>query len=121
MYKKVIDLLIGMGGVEKERVAINLAKHHPSIFLKMCEEEVKKESLDNNCVAIVNDIMAGRIVEGIKHIHLHWGFDLKASKDIADAFRGRGGFGLVLSERQEDVLQQLIKTHGKLRFAALAQ
>lgn len=60
MYKEVIDKLLSMGGVEKERVAINLAKHHPSIFLKMCEEEVKKEPLDNNIVFIINAINDGR-------------------------------------------------------------
>lgn len=76
MYKKAIDLLIGMGYVEKEKLAVELAKHHPSIFIKLVEGNGKEEEvmLDNNSVFILNTLNAGRRVDAAKCIRKYWGY-----------------------------------------------
>ena len=96
MYKKAIDLLIGMGNVEKEKLAVELAKHHPSIFIKLVEGDVKEEEvkLDNNIVFIVKDLNAGRLGPAVKGIREYWGHDLKESYDIAKVYDGYKGIFL---------------------------
>lgn len=107
MYKEVIEKLLSMSGVEKERVAINLAKRHPSIFLKMCEEEVKKEGvmLDNNIVFILNTLNAGHRVDAAKGIREYWGYDLNESLDIAKVYDGDKN--ILLSPAQTATLNKL--------------
>lgn len=107
MYKKVIDKLLSIGGVEKERVAINLAKHHPSIFLKMCEEERKEEEvmLDNNIVFIINALIDGRRVEAVRGIRDYFGHGLLEAFEIVKVYEGDKGS--LLSHDQTATLNEL--------------
>ena len=106
MYKKAIDLLIGMGNVEKEKLAVELAKHHPSIFIKLVEGKGKEEEgmLDNNIVFIVNALNEGRRVDAIKGIREYWDYGLKEALDIAKAYDGEDIF---LSHAQKATLNKL--------------
>lgn len=90
MYKKAIDLLIGMGNVEKEKLAVELAKHHPSIFIKLVEGKGKEEEvmLDNNIVFIINALDAGRRWDAVKGIREYWGHDPEESYDITMVYHG---------------------------------
>ena len=90
MYKKAIDLLIGMGNVEKEKLAVELAKHHPSIFIKLVEGKGKEEEemLDNNIVFIINALDAGLRWDAVKGIREYWGHDPKESYDITLVYHG---------------------------------
>ena len=107
MYKKAIDLLIGMGNVEKEKLAVELAKHHPSIFIKLVEGKVKEEEvmLDNNIVFIINAIHAGRRVDAVKGIREYWGYDLEESLEIVKVFEGDKD--IFLSHAQTATLNKL--------------
>ena len=107
MYKEVIDKLLSMGSVEKERVAINLAKHHPNIFLKMCEEEGKEEEvmLDNDIVFIINALNAGRRVDAAKGVREYWGHDFHDSLDIVKVYDGDKD--IILSPAQTATLNKL--------------
>ena len=91
MYKKAIDLLIGMGNVEKEKLAVELAKHHPSIFIKLVEGKGKEEEevmLDNDIVFIINALNAGRRWDAVKGIREYWGHDFHDSLDIVKVYDG---------------------------------
>ena len=92
MYKKAIDLLIGMGNVEKEKLAVELAKHHPSIFIKLVEGKGKEEEeevmLDNNIVFIINAINAGRRVDAVKGLREYFGHNFKESIEIVNVYNG---------------------------------
>ena len=90
MYKKAIDLLIGMGNVEKEKLAVELAKHHPSIFIKLVEGKGKEEEvmLDNNIVFIINALNAGRRGDAVRGIQEYWGHDFHDSLDIVKVYDG---------------------------------
>ena len=107
MYKKAIDLLIGMGNVEKEKLAVELAKHHPSIFIKLVEGKGKEEEvmLDNDIVFIINALNAGRQADAIKGIREYWGHDLKGSIDIVKVYDGYKG--IFLSHAQMATLNKL--------------
>lgn len=96
MYKKAIDLLIGMGNVEKEKLAVELAKHHPSIFIKLVEGKGKEEEvmLDNNIVFIINAIDAGNWVDAIKGIRDYFGHGPNGSLDIVKVYDGYKGIFL---------------------------
>ena len=104
MYKKVIDLLIGMGNVEKEKLAVELAKHHPSIFIKLVEgkEEVM---LDNNIVFIINTINAGRRVDASKGIREYFEHGVQESHEIVRVYCGDKD--IILSHAQKDTLNKL--------------
>lgn len=90
MYKKAIDLLIGMGNVEKEKLAVELAKHHPSIFIKLVEGKGKEEEamIDSNIVFIINTLNAGRRVDAAKGIREYCGHDFQDSLDIVKVYDG---------------------------------
>ena len=90
MYKKAIDLLIGMGNVEKEKLAVELAKHHPSIFIKLVEGKGKEEEvmLDNNIVFIISALNTGRRVDAIKGVRDYLGHSISESLDIVKAYDG---------------------------------
>ena len=90
MYKKAIDLLIGMGNVEKEKLAVELAKHHPSIFIKLVEVRGKEEEvmLDNDIVFIISAFNTERRVDAIKGIRDYFGHDINESLEIAKAYDG---------------------------------
>ena len=107
MYKKAIDLLIGMGNVEKEKLAVELAKHHPSIFIKLVEGKGKEEEvmLDNNIVFIINALNAGRRVDAAKGIQEYWGHDFHDSLDIVKVYDGYKD--ILLSPAQTATLNKL--------------
>ena len=107
MYKKVIDLLIDMGNVEKEKLAVELAKHHPSIFIKLVEGKGKEEEvmLDNNIVFIINDLNAGRRVNAVKGIRDYFGHDINESLEIVKVYDG--DYDLFLSHAQKTTLNNL--------------
>ena len=107
MYKKAIDLLIGMGNVEKEKLAVELAKHHPSIFIKLVEGKGKEEEvmLDNDIVFIINALNAGRRVDAAKGIHEYWGHDFHDSLDIVKVYDGDKD--ILLSHAQRATLNKL--------------
>lgn len=107
MYKKAIDLLIGMGNVEKEKLAVELAKHHPSIFIKLVEGKGKEEEvmLDNNIVFIINAINTGRRVDAIKSIRDYWGHSLKEAHEIVNVYAGDKD--IFLSHAQTATLNKL--------------
>ena len=90
MYKKAIDLLIGMGNVEKEKLAVELAKHHPSIFIKLVEGKGKEEEamFDNNIVFIISALNTGRRVDAIKGIRDYFGHGLNESLEVAKVYDG---------------------------------
>ncbi len=90
MYKKAIDLLIGMGNVEKEKLAVELAKHHPSLFIKLVEGKGKEEEemLDNNVITIINALNASRQVAAIKGIRDYFGHSLDAALEIVKVYVG---------------------------------
>ena len=90
MYKKAIDLLIGMGNVEKEKLAVELAKHHPSIFIKLVEGKGKEEEvmLDNNIVFIISALNTGRRVDAIKGIRDYFGHGINESLEIVKVYDG---------------------------------
>lgn len=91
MYKKAIDLLIGMGNVEKEKLAVELAKHHPSIFIKLVEGKGKEEEevmFDNDVVFIINALNAGRRWDAVERIREYWGHDPEESYDITMVYHG---------------------------------
>ena len=119
MYKKVIDLLIGMGNVEKEKLAVELAKHHPSIFIKLVEGKGKEEEvmLDNDIVFIINALNAGRRIEGIRGVMSYFQYGLKEAYDVERAFRGEDVF---LSSLQKLAVEKLTNTNKVLKFADLA-
>ena len=107
MYKKAIDLLIGMGNVEKEKLAVELAKHHPSIFIKLVEGKGKEEEvmLDNDIVFIINALNAGRRVDAAKGIREYWGHDFPDSLDIVKVYDGYKD--ILLSPAQTATLNKL--------------
>lgn len=107
MYKKAIDLLIGMGSVEKEKLAVELAKHHPSIFIKLVEGKGKEEEemLDNDIIFIINALNAGAAGAAVKGIQEYWGYDLKESLDIVKVYDGDKG--IYLSYAQMATLNKL--------------
>ena len=107
MYKKAIDLLIGMGNVEKEKLAVELAKHHPSIFIKLVEGKGKEEGvmLDNDIVFIINALNAGRRVDAAKGIREYWGHDFHDSLDIVKVHDGYKD--ILLSLAQTETLNKL--------------
>lgn len=107
MYKKAIDLLIGMGNVEKEKLAVELAKHHPSIFIKLVEGKGKEEEvmLDNDIVFIINALNAGRRVDAAKGIQEYWGHDFHDSLDIVKVYDGYKD--ILLSPAQTATLNRL--------------
>ena len=90
MYKKAIDLLIGMGNVEKKKLAVELAKHHPSIFIKLVGGKGKEEEvmLDNNIVFIINDLDAGALGAAVRGIRDYFGHGLNETLDIVKAYNG---------------------------------
>lgn len=107
MYKKAIDLLIGMGNVEKEKLNSELTKHHPSIFIKLVEGKGKEEEvmLDSNIVSIIKALDAGLRVYAVKGIREYWGHDLKGSLDIVKVYYGYKG--IPLSPAQTTTLNKL--------------
>lgn len=107
MYKKAIDLLIGMGNVEKEKLAVELAKHHPSIFIKLVEGKGKKEEvmLDNNIVFIINALNAGSRGAAAKGILEYFGHDFHDSLDIVKVYDGDKD--ILLSPAQTATLNKL--------------
>ena len=107
MYKKAIDLLIGMGNVEKEKLAVELAKHHPSIFIKLVEGKGKEEEvmLNNNIVFIINALDAGRRVDAIKGIQDYFGHSINGSVEIVKVYDGDKG--IYLSPSQTATLNNL--------------
>ena len=90
MYKKAIDLLIGMGNVEKEKLAVELAKHHPSIFIKLVEGKGKEEEvmLDNNIVFIISALNTYHRADAVKGIREYFGHDLDESLEIVKVYDG---------------------------------
>ena len=110
MYKKAIDLLIGMGNVEKEKLAVELAKHHPSIFIKLVEGKGKEEEeamFDNNIVFIISALNTGRRWEAVKGIREYWGHDPKESYDITMVYDGYKD--IFLSPAQTATLNKLYR------------
>ena len=108
MYKKAIDLLIGMGNVEKEKLAVELAKHHPSLFIKLAEgkrKEGQEVMLDNNIVSIINDLDAGIWEAAVKGIHEHFVHDLNESLEIVKVYNGDKD--IFLSHAQTATLNKL--------------
>ncbi len=108
MYKKAIDLLIGMGNVEKEKLAVELAKHHPSIFIKLVDGKWKEEEevmLDNDIVFIINTLNAGRRVDAAKGIQEYWGHAFHDSLDIVKVYDGYKD--ILLSPAQTATLNKL--------------
>lgn len=90
MYKKVIDLLIGMNDVEKEKLAVELAKHHPSIFIKLVEGKGKEEEvmLDNDIAFIINALDAGALGAAVKGIRDYFGHGLNETLNIVKVYNG---------------------------------
>ena len=107
MYKKAIDLLIGMGNVEKEKLAVELAKHHPSIFIKLVEGKGKEEEvmIDNNIVFIINALNAGSRVDAIKGIRDYFGHGPNESLEIVKVYDGDKD--IFLSHAQTATLNEL--------------
>ena len=107
MYKKAIDLLIGMGNVEKEKLAVELAKHHPSIFIKLVEGKGKEEEvmLDNNIVFIISALNTYHRADAIKGIQDYFGHSPNESLDIVKVYDGVKG--IYLSYTQMATLNKL--------------
>lgn len=107
MYKKAIDLLIGMGNVEKEKLAVELVKHHPSIFIKLVEGKGKEEGVrpDSNIVSIINDLDAGLRVDAVRGIRYYFGHGLKESLEIVKGYDGDKD--IFLSHAQTATLNKL--------------
>lgn len=108
MYKKAIDLLIGMGNVEKKKLAVELAKHHPSIFIKLVEGMGKEEEevmLDNNIVFILNAIDADIWFDAAKGIRDYFGHGRKESFEIVEVYAGYKD--IFLSPAQTETLNKL--------------
>lgn len=107
MYKKAIDLLIGMGNVEKEKLAVELAKHHPSIFIKLVEGKGKEEEvmLDNNIVFIISALNTYRRVDAIKGVRDYFGHDINESLEIVKVYDGDKD--IFLSHAQTATLNKL--------------
>ena len=109
MYKKAIDLLIGMSNVEKKKLVVELAKHHPSIFIKLVEDSKGKEEeevmIDNKIVFIINALNAGRRGDAVKGIREYWGYGLKESLDIVKVYAGNKD--IFLSHAQTTTLNNL--------------
>ena len=105
MYKKAIDLLIGMNEYEKAKLAVELAKQHPSIFVKLVEGKKEKVMIDNNIVLILDDLKEGRRVDAVKGIRDYWGYGLKESLDIVKVYEGEKG--IFLSHAQTTTLNNL--------------
>ena len=106
-YKKAIDLLVGMNENEKAKLAVELAKHHPSIFIKLVEGKGKEEEvrLDNNIVFIINAINAGRRLDAVKGIRDYFGHGLNESLQIVKVYDGDKA--ILLSAAHTDTLNKL--------------
>ena len=89
-YKKAIALLVEMNENEKAKLAVELAKHHPSIFVKLVESKRKEEEvmLDINIVFIISALNTDRRVDAIKGIRYHLGHDLSETLDIVRVYDG---------------------------------
>lgn len=112
MYKKVIDILVGMDSVEKEKLAVELAKHHPSIFIKLSLGEEKKEvMIDEELVAICDHLKEGRRLEGIRGVKEYFQLGLKEAYDVEKAFRGEDVF---LSSAQKRAVEKLTNANKSL-------
>ena len=105
MYKKAIDLLIGMGNVEKEKLAVELAKHHPSIFIKLVEGKGEEVMLNNNIVSIISALDAGSRTDAVKGIRYYFGHGLKESLEIVKVYDGDKN--IFLNHAQTDTLNKL--------------
>ena len=118
MYKKAIDLLIGMGNVEKKKLAVELAKHHPSIFVKLAlGEEKKEDKLDEELVSVLDHLKEGRRLEGIRGVKSYFQFGLRDAYNVEKAFRGEDVF---LSSSQKRAVKKLTNANKMLKFADLA-
>lgn len=90
MYKKVIDLLIGMNDVEKAKLIVELAKQHPSVFIKLAEGKGKEEEvmLDNDIAFIINALDAGALGAAVKGIRDYFGYGLNEALAIVKVYDG---------------------------------
>ena len=105
MYKKAIDLLVGMNEEEKAKLAVELAKHHPSIFVKLAlGEEKKEDKLDEELVSILGHLKKGRLLEGIRGVKEYFQYGLKEAYDVVKAFKGEDVF---LSSSQKLAVEKL--------------
>ena len=93
--------------LKKEKLAVELAKHHPSIFIKMCEEEGKEEEvmLDSNIVFIIRALDAGRRVDAIKGIREYFEHGFHESLEIVKVYVGE--MDIILSPAQAATLNKL--------------
>lgn len=81
-HTQAIELLTGPTELNYKQIAIELAKHHPTIFVKLAAgpsfhaEKWRYEVHDAMC--------GGRKVEAIKCLRAATGLGLKEAKDICD-------------------------------------
>lgn len=100
VYAEVIDL-INAGNVDYRRIAIELAKMKPSLFLQLAsgkKQEPKKKGLvsENALILICQSIKSGDCIQAIKTLRINTataedpnGLSLKAAKDIIMVAAGK--------------------------------
>jgi hypothetical protein len=81
-YKEVIDILMSPGEFDYKRIAINLAKEHPEIFLQMVQRSAPP--VPGWHQEIISLLKTERKVDAIKLLRVETGFGLKEAKDVCD-------------------------------------
>ena len=119
MYKKAIDLLMGMNFDAKEKLDGELAKHHPSVFVKLVGGKKKEEvMLDNKLIFIIKALNADRRVDSVKGIREYYGYCIKECLDLVKVYNGEDD--IFLSSAQTATLNELRTASKMLKFADLA-
>ena len=80
-YKEVIDILMSPANFDYKRIAINLAKEHPEIFLQMVQRSVPTAGWHQKIISLLKDDLK---VDAIKLLRVETGFGLKEAKDVCD-------------------------------------
>ena len=118
MYKKAIDLLTNMDGNEKALLAVELAKQHPSIFVKLALGEGKREDkIDEKIVSILGHFKEGRRVEGIRGVMSYFQYGPKEAYDVEKALRGEDVF---LSSSQKLAVEKISNANQMLKLVKLS-
>lgn len=81
IYSKVIDLLLS-GELDYKKIAIELAKREPEIFLKISGVLVEQILSGDTVRLIASFIKSDQLISAIKELRNAKSLDLKTAKDI---------------------------------------
>lgn len=90
IYSKVIDLLLS-GELDYKKIAIELAKREPAIFLEILTPTRERMLPNKTSQTIAAYIKSNQLISAIKELRNVKGLDLKTAKDIIYVAADRDG------------------------------